>query len=212
MDWSTPTLSITTNYFDLLRACICPCVEINDIAHLLVFNPKHPNANHDISCCAATLTSIIIDIPILFGLQITKSKYIDKFLFPNEDEDDYDQDSFEPDYENVDSIPFSWCAFYSMAAFENCCATLCCGPKISHTNFPPIFALCLLAIYPLCICPLSCILRQGAKEKLGINTESIVGTLIRSSICIPCSLVQIRKSLESQSGIHYGPPPFINHM
>jgi len=211
MDWSTSTLSLSTNYCDLCRACLCPCVEINEIAQLLIMQ-NSPNS--DMSCCISSIASVLLDIPILFGLQITKKKYIDPFLFENTDLAEDDEYVFDIENQNENMVPLNWCAFYSLAACENCCSTICCGPKVSQANFPPIFAICLLTLYPLFICPLSCILRQAAKQKLFIQSESLFGTLIRSSFCIPCSLIQVRKTLEvnSNSKSYMHQPPLINRM
>jgi len=214
MDWTTDTLAFHTNYFDLCRACVCPCVEINDIAHLLMTTHVAGGSrrtNRDVSCCISNLASLLLDIPICFGAIVAKERFIDPILLNENEENDHSSydEPWEPDENSSpDWWPAQWFAFYSCAAFETCCSAVCCGPKIRHANFPLAYALCLVTFYPVCICPLSCAVRQGAKEKLHIQSESCVSTCARASLCIPCSLIQVRKTLEATQQ----PPMFYNHM
>jgi len=198
--WAVHLLDSNVSYSNYATACMCPCFEIRDIAKLLISSENTQHA-HGISCIALAVASIAVDMPICFCLDITRARVLEDYDVYSENED-----SWDPSTSSYDWWPLSWCSFYSLAAMENCCSSLCCGPKIRMSSFPLSFALCLSCIYPICICPISCVLREGAKEKLHIQNESCIETCLKSTCCTPFSLVQVRKTLESF------PPSYVNSM
>jgi len=237
--------------FEIVKAGLCPCVEMHSIAHSLLHFSSNAESNHDdqhslCSCCSVTwiathLASVIVDIPLLFCCDIMRNKAIHHTHY-NHDEswleeeggaDDVhthhiaeppfylrwgvqrgqeehapnspwlfheDDTEWNPEHSSYDWWPLSWFCFYAMASFENCCSSLCCGPSIRQRDFPVLYALCIACMYPACVMPLSCLLRQAAKDKLNIQHENILSTCFQSICCAPCSLVQVRKTLE------YGKP------
>ena len=183
-------------------ASACPCIIMHDIARLL-FESKGHNDTHT---CIASCVSIMVDIPCVFCIgnsreRIVRSVYLD----PNNnndgggDDEAVEEDEWDPENSSFDWWPADWCRFYTMAALESCCSWLCIGPNVSGGNFPLCFSCMAGSIYPCCICPLSCMLRRLAIHKLKIQTEGFLHTCALSTLCTPCSLIQIQEQLQSSS-------------
>jgi len=134
--------------------------------------------------------------PFFFGWRSshhdTKDYHDGSSFFYSEHDTEWD-----PEHSSYDWWPLSWCCFYVMASFENCCSSMCCGPTVRTRDFPLLYALCIAFMYPVCVMPLSCLLREAAKEKLNIQNENALSTCFQSIFCAPCSLVQVRKTLEA---------------
>ena len=156
------------------------------------------------------LISLLVDIPVVFGchicghkinreLWILRHTYIENNMDSMYEDYPYNPDhdtQWDPTGTSYDWWIFDWLCFYCNASLENSCASLCCGPKIHTANFPSAFACLVAAVYPACICPLAFFLRQAAKEKLNVHSENCFATFLTSLFCMPCSLVQMKNTLQ----------------
>jgi hypothetical protein len=205
-EWLVHLFDAKNSYCDYATACMCPCIEINDIARMIISENVSPS--HGLSYITSCVTSLVVDIPLCFCCEINRSRIIHELeLYSDhqreiEDEDD----TWDPHTSSFDWWPISWCWFYTLAAFENCCSTICCGPTIRTSSYPLAYGICISLIYPFCMCPVSFILRQAAKEKLHIRGESCLSTCVQGTCCMPCSFVQVKKTLT------YGIPKYVNTM
>lgn len=147
---------------------------------------------------------------------IFRMKHQEQYENDNNEEDESQErndDEWDPHKSSYDWWPLSWCWFYSCASFESCCSSLCCGPTVKTANFPLAYGLCLACIYPISICPLACLLRQGVKKKLNIQTENSFSTCFKTIFCLPCSLVQTRMAILNQapSTMSHTPPSWLTN-
>jgi hypothetical protein len=213
-DWARPLFDLD-EVGAYCQSAICPCGTMNKVAMLLNENENHGNAN-SVSSITTTFLSFLIDIPCCFtGITASRaaSDYWNKRINGEEDDesDGYDDHWSPHDSSSNDCLPLSWCNFYTMGAFESCCSTLCMGPRVSSSNFPPLFLCAAGCIYPLCICPTACMLRRLTISQLGIDSESIPSTCAKSLFCIPCSLVQVHEELQNSTPFQ-SHPQTINNM
>ena len=213
----------------------CPCIIMNEISRMLVESKGH----NDTHTCVASCVSFMVDIPCVFCIGNSRERVIRNFYHPSSKHDHHNHNNskegwwdhdYHNDYDNDDSggggdekkedewdsenssfdwWPYDWCKFYTMGALESCCGWLCIGPNVSGANFPLCFSCMAGSIYPCCVCPLSCLLRRLAIHKLKIDTEGVLYTCAVSTLCTPCSLIQIREELQSfqNSSDHHSSRP-----
>lgn len=191
------TLHDTGSY---VCAAACPCVIMHDITRMLANIEEHSDSR----TCAAACISGMVDIPCLFCIGNSRERFVNRFFnngenYEVEDSRMREEEEWNPENSSFDWWPGDWCRFYTMAAFESCCGWLCIGPNVSGANFPLIFSCMAGCIYPLCVCPISCCLRRLTLNRLQIRDEGMLHTCAVSTMCTPCSLVQMQEELQASS-------------
>jgi len=204
----------------------CPCIIMNEISRMLVESKGHNDTHTCVASCVSVMVDIPCVFCIGNSRErvirnfYSSSKHDHHNNSDNDNNDggggggwwdhDYHQnndndnsgdekkeDEWDSENSSFDWWPYDWCKFYTMGALESCCGWLCIGPNVSGANFPLCFSCMAGSIYPCCVCPLSCLLRRLAIHKLKIDTEGVLYTCAVSTLCTPCSLIQIREELQS---------------
>ena len=185
------------NACSYVSAAACPCMVMNNIGRTLVDLPGH-NEGHS---CAALCISVLTDLPCVFGVKSAQERLVDMYWNNNEHEDEEEEGDEWKNSESFDWWPIHWCGFYTLGACECCCSDLCIGPNVQSHRFPLLFSCMAAAVYPLCICPLACLMRRMTIDKQEIETEGLLSTCAKTVFCTPCSLVQIEKELDMNSAL-----------
>jgi len=195
-DWTKPMFALhdTGNY---CCAAVFPCIVINDIGRSLLKVESYS----DIHSCAACFLSTFFDVPLVFGA-MNAHKWIAIHCFDRQDDDadEFNGDEWNPEnsYCGPDWWPVDWCRFYTLGACESCCGAICVGPDVHCGRFPLLFSCMLGCIYQICICPMACAVRLLAVERLKIQSESELSSCVKTILCTPCSLTQIKEELKAQ--------------
>lgn len=87
--------------------------------------------------------------------------------------------------QSEDWWPVSWCCYYCGTGCSEC---LTCNVGGNAPRVPFCFACLVAAVYPICVAPLTCVLRSMAVEQMHSN-EWLVETCAKSVCCMPCTLV-----------------------
>ena len=204
--WSKPLLSFQDTG-DYACTAVCPCVVMGNVGRMLTDMEGHSD-----TCTAATAgISLIVDIPCVFFLKSSRDR-IQETYYSDGTQKHEESDEWDPSQSSYDWWPFDWCKFYTCAALENCCSQVCIGPNVKSGSFPMAFTCMAASIYPLCVCPLSFLLRRFTMDRLNIDSESLITTCTVSACCTPCSLVQMREELQSSSNFDNAHHHSINSM
>jgi len=220
-EWSTGLIQFNAqNAIDCANASVCPCLWMQQISFLISSSSSNNSSGHTqqrkgcCNCWTPALLSLLIDIPVVFGCEICYHKanrewWILKHTYVEQNVDSmYESYPYNPNHDtqwnpsnsSFDWWIFDWLCFYCTASLQNTCTGCCCPREIHTANFPSAFACLVAGMYPACVCPLAFFLRQETKEKVNIHSENCITTLLASIFCLPCSLVQMKKTLEQQ---HY---------
>ena len=93
---------------------------------------------------------------------------------------------------SADWWPARWCSFYACELFQGTCTGRFC-PLLCGGNTPRMplcFSLLLCGLYPLLVCPMTCVLRRAVVHQRKIH-ESALHTCLATACCLPCSLAQM---------------------
>ena len=196
-DWSHPLFDLD-EAGSYCCAAACPCVKLAEIStHFIALKKKSSTRS-----AFTTFLSCLIDFPLYFCSRNIGERALNQAYYGGEDdgnddndgEDVWDPHGIETSY---DWWPLNWCNFYSLGACESCCADCCIGPKVRSSSFPLLFVCASGCVYPLCVCPLACLLRQKTITEMDIQTESLPCTCAKSLFCTPCPIIQVLEELQS---------------
>ena len=184
--WVYPLFALH-NLHKYVCACIFPCIPMNSVRHMIDDSFHWNLHNNDVQTAGGAAVSVCVDIPCIAGAMVFNHHFdrtVGRLLSCRSSnsclccglmgEEDDNEDEEEEEEEG------GWWSHWQNYAQE----------KMSKT-----MALAACIVYPLLICPLSCLLRRQTLNKLEIHNESTAESIEVSCCLWPCSLVQMEDEL-----------------